>query len=623
MPYFLKQVGKKYYVVDTTGKHYSKTPLPKARAERQLKALHINTGHGYGGADDGEDLEMAGLMQQEPVAFMAAPGPVHNPFAGLFEPVPRRIQRQRQKRAISTVQGAIPISAQKRQRTGFGRKKRGGNKWPRVRLIAEDIKNVQKINKKEAAAGANSRPYPYQTSRHMGRVYVPTLTPLPNIQQELFKLVQDGSIDPRDVPYYERKLQEYLSLTSFQQSVFAVPDPVYRVRKPEVLLGRPGTQESAEEALLNLPIGNEHVAEREAEEEALLQKYISKLPTRAQVKKTEEQSEGQQLAARQSLAQRQGQLVAFSPGDPRGQGRGTSRYSQPDIHILVGDVLEGSGTGKWTALINALARMYSIPKALVDSTIALNDRQSGKYRFSSKKKNILSQFSDYLNPTIVNEIGDLDESDPTSVSDYANTINGRSEMALNLRAVNTVNPLQVSVATSNPLRGRGTGKWSNLIYELGRLDNLTAPMIERAINRNDRIVHSDPRERFALKKQNVLESFPRRREPLDQLLDYDTFDNLRARQVIDSLRANRQRTPAVQQGNPLHQAQQLAVNASFPVEPTQAVGVVDMVSNPGCIGCGGKLKFIKKYLKGQGLPATKKNVTKICNIMDVEGVLFE
>jgi hypothetical protein len=37
----------------------------------------------------------------------------------------------------------------------------------------------------------------------------------------------------------------------------------------------------------------------------------------------------------------------------------------------------------------------------------------------------------------------------------------------------------------------------------------------------------------------------------------------------------------------------------------------------------GKYKFVKKYLKGQGLPATKKNVAKICNIMDVEGVVFE
>jgi hypothetical protein len=37
----------------------------------------------------------------------------------------------------------------------------------------------------------------------------------------------------------------------------------------------------------------------------------------------------------------------------------------------------------------------------------------------------------------------------------------------------------------------------------------------------------------------------------------------------------------------------------------------------------GKHKFVKKYLKGQGLPATKKNIAKICNIMDVEGIVFE
>ena len=37
----------------------------------------------------------------------------------------------------------------------------------------------------------------------------------------------------------------------------------------------------------------------------------------------------------------------------------------------------------------------------------------------------------------------------------------------------------------------------------------------------------------------------------------------------------------------------------------------------------GKVKFVKKYLKGQGLPATKKNVAKICDIMDTEGIVFE
>jgi hypothetical protein len=36
-----------------------------------------------------------------------------------------------------------------------------------------------------------------------------------------------------------------------------------------------------------------------------------------------------------------------------------------------------------------------------------------------------------------------------------------------------------------------------------------------------------------------------------------------------------------------------------------------------------KIQFVKKYLKGQGLPATKKNVAKICDIMNVEGIVFE
>jgi hypothetical protein len=50
MPYYLQKVkGNKYFVVDTSGKQYSKKPLSKLRAEKQLTALHINTGHGFVG----------------------------------------------------------------------------------------------------------------------------------------------------------------------------------------------------------------------------------------------------------------------------------------------------------------------------------------------------------------------------------------------------------------------------------------------------------------------------------------------------------------------------------------------------------------------------------------------
>ena len=48
MPFFLQKVKgtNKYFVMDTSGDKYSKKPLTKTRAEKQLKALHINTGHG-------------------------------------------------------------------------------------------------------------------------------------------------------------------------------------------------------------------------------------------------------------------------------------------------------------------------------------------------------------------------------------------------------------------------------------------------------------------------------------------------------------------------------------------------------------------------------------------------
>jgi hypothetical protein len=43
MPWHLEKSGSGYYVVTTsTGRKHSKEPLPKARAEAQLKALQIN-----------------------------------------------------------------------------------------------------------------------------------------------------------------------------------------------------------------------------------------------------------------------------------------------------------------------------------------------------------------------------------------------------------------------------------------------------------------------------------------------------------------------------------------------------------------------------------------------------
>jgi hypothetical protein len=43
MPYKLRKAPNKnlYWVCDDDGKHYSKEPIPKERAEKQLKALYI------------------------------------------------------------------------------------------------------------------------------------------------------------------------------------------------------------------------------------------------------------------------------------------------------------------------------------------------------------------------------------------------------------------------------------------------------------------------------------------------------------------------------------------------------------------------------------------------------
>jgi len=43
MPYKVVKVKSGYKVKDNKGKAYSKKPLPKSRAEKQKKALQINT----------------------------------------------------------------------------------------------------------------------------------------------------------------------------------------------------------------------------------------------------------------------------------------------------------------------------------------------------------------------------------------------------------------------------------------------------------------------------------------------------------------------------------------------------------------------------------------------------
>jgi hypothetical protein len=45
MPYKLRKAPNRdlYWVIDDKGKKYSKDPMPKSRAEKQLSALHIHT----------------------------------------------------------------------------------------------------------------------------------------------------------------------------------------------------------------------------------------------------------------------------------------------------------------------------------------------------------------------------------------------------------------------------------------------------------------------------------------------------------------------------------------------------------------------------------------------------
>lgn len=45
MPYKLRKAPNRdlYWVIDDKGKKYSHDPMPKTRAEKQLKALHVHT----------------------------------------------------------------------------------------------------------------------------------------------------------------------------------------------------------------------------------------------------------------------------------------------------------------------------------------------------------------------------------------------------------------------------------------------------------------------------------------------------------------------------------------------------------------------------------------------------
>ena len=120
MPYKLKKKRNEplYWVITIeTGKKHSKDPIPKEKAKAQMRILKTAL---RGKGDEGEDDEMARLMEPEPVAF--APAPAANPFAGFFEPRMLRVRARRQarKRAISTVQGALMSNAEKRQKTSHG-----------------------------------------------------------------------------------------------------------------------------------------------------------------------------------------------------------------------------------------------------------------------------------------------------------------------------------------------------------------------------------------------------------------------------------------------------------------------------------------------------------------------
>ena len=84
MPFRLRKAPKKdaYWVVDDTGKKYSKSPMPMEAARRQQKALYAAEGRGElrGRGDDEDDEELSRLFASKVSVAEEAPRPT-NPTA--------------------------------------------------------------------------------------------------------------------------------------------------------------------------------------------------------------------------------------------------------------------------------------------------------------------------------------------------------------------------------------------------------------------------------------------------------------------------------------------------------------------------------------------------------------
>jgi hypothetical protein len=147
MPFKLRKAPKRelYWVVDASGKHYSKDPLPKEKAQEQMKALYAAEGRGElkGGMPPASPL--AKSLQRIPVDYMAAaeatedaiqrPGPGKHKVAAQLR---QRLQRERAKITRRFQGEPIPTAAPPKPKypksskpavpspLGKGRKKKGG-----------------------------------------------------------------------------------------------------------------------------------------------------------------------------------------------------------------------------------------------------------------------------------------------------------------------------------------------------------------------------------------------------------------------------------------------------------------------------------------------------------------
>ena len=539
MPYSLEKIGKKYYVVDTSGRRYSKKPLSLVKAKKQITALHIHTGHGLCQSLLSTEYEEPVIPQMITRRF-ADDSAMHR-----TEEYPSIIPRK--KKSIKSKIVDYIIESNKKD-TGYGtydweklgfvpkrfiknpvhgkgkRKCKGGTKWDDyIKPLKDKIQKVDAERERISKENLEDQPsfsanyntsYPYRIPMEGDRIVYRTgkSIPLPekiDYEAELINLVRKGKLDERDIMYY-----------IIHKDEDRVIDQVFEF-KPGTFI-EPKTKEEASRLIYELETTKKPHTEYAVEKHVKhLKKLYNRLPTteeladqiKADAKALSKLAPTSDYDPRDSPHFIKRPTTTSTPRPPTPKGNveelatllgqtklGEGKYSEPDTHILIGDELKGCGR---------------------------KDTLREEYELIMRRPNLTQQAKDDL--------------------------------------------VRIYQAGLHKLNQKGKSRI------LGILTN----------------------SKIAKEKDDILQN---------------TIDLMHRRvpiQLIQRSRFSTELTP-----------EQMSENLATSLLREYVDQEVDDPRNYVEKG-EGKHKFVKKYLKGQGIPATKKNVEKICNIMDVEGVVFE